>query len=281
MHYSRVFILLSVVLLASCSTLKQMADVKNPTANVSGVALTGVSLDSITLAIDLDVTNPNPFAINTGAFNLDLAVDTKSIASVDKGNAGVKLPAKGTAKTTLPLTLRFTDLYQAVADLKNANEFAYTLAGAVSVALPILGNQEIPLSFNGRLPIPKLPTISLKSAQLGSLSWSGAEMAVVLDVTNPNVFGIDLNKLAYQIDTAGTAVGGGTVKALSLDKGQQQAVTIPLKLSFSELGMSLYRMLTGSAPVDVGVSGSADIKPGLPLWKPEPLSFSASKSLTR
>ena len=281
MNYSRAFILFSVVFLASCSTLKQMANVQKPTANVSGVALTGVTLDSLTLAIDLDVTNPNPFAINTGAFNMDLAVDSKSIASVDKDNAGVELPAKGTAKTTLPLTLRFVDLYEAVAALKDKNEFAYTLAGAVSVALPILGNQEVPLSFNGSLPIPKIPKISLKSAQLSSFSWRGAEMAVVLDVTNPNVFGINLNELAYQINAAGTSVGAGAVSALSLEKGQQQAVSIPLKLSFSELGMSLYKILTSSEAVDVGVSGSADINPDLPLWKPDPLSFDLSKSLTR
>ncbi|WP_276666894.1 LEA type 2 family protein [Thalassolituus oleivorans] len=281
MNYSRAFILLSVIFLASCSTLKQMANVQKPTANVSGVALTGVTLDSLTLAVDLDVVNPNPFAINTGAFNLDLAVDSKSIASVDKDNTGVELPAKGTAKTTLPLTLRFVDLYEAVAGLKDENEFAYALAGSVSVALPILGEQEVPLSFNGSLPIPKIPKISLKSAELGSSSWRGAEMAVVLDVTNPNVFGINLNELAYQINAAGTSVGGGSLDAINLEKGQQQEVTIPIKLSFSEIGMSLYKILTGSAPVEVGVSGSADINPDLPLWKPDPLSFDVSKSLTR
>jgi LEA14-like dessication related protein len=131
------------------------------------------------------------------------------------------------------------------------------------------------------LPIPQLPKISFSDVSLSDVSWSGAKLKVDLDVSNPNIFGLDLNTLAYNLEAEGKSLGSGSLEGVTLEKGQTQTLSIPMDVSLTNLGISLFRMLSGGEAVDIGLSGKADVAPDIGVWKPEPMTFEAKRTLNQ
>jgi len=265
--------------LSACSTLQQIVDVQKPSAEVAGVSLGNLALDQATLLVDVAVANPNGFALDAAGFDLDLTIAGQQLASVAQHDTAVSVPANGKESVQLPVTLKFAEIASAVGGLGDKDSVDYALDGTVTMNIPVLGDISLPLSFADILPIPKLPKISFSDSSLGDVSWSGAKLLVKLDVTNPNAFGIDLNSLAYNLEAQGKSLGSGAVNNVTLEKGQTQALEIPLDVSLTNLGISLFRMLSGGDAVDVGLSGKADLAPDLGIWKPEPMEFSATRTL--
>lgn len=272
---------LTLLLLSGCAALQEQLNVQKPTADVKGVNIADMTLDSVSLLVDMNINNPNAFGFNTSGFDLALAVENNTLATLDQSNQALSVPANGSASTSVPLTLKFADIYNAISSVKNKDEFNYGIDAGFNVALPVIGNVRIPVNFASSLPIPKRPEISFRDASLGKVGWSGAEMKLVLDVANPNSFGIDLNALNYQIVSAGQSLGGGSVKAVSLKEGEKHQITIPVNLSFAKLGSSLVSMLTGGKDMDIDLNGTLDFAPDLGFWKPEPMEFSVRQALSK
>lgn len=277
--FRTVAISLTMLLLASCATLQGMVDIQQPTARVAGVSIEKLSLDQVTLLVDVNVANPNAFALDIAGFDMNLAISEQRLASVNQSAPSASVPAKGEQSIPLPVTLKFSDVAAAVDDLSRKNQVDYALDGRVRVNLPVLGNIDVPLNFSDTLPIPKLPKIRFSNISLSDVSWGGAKMLVSLDVENPNAFGVDLNSLAYNLQAEGKAISTGSVDQIKLEQGQAQKVDIPLEVSLTNLGISLFRMLSGGKAVDIGIDGSADVTPSLGIWKPEPVTFNAKQTL--
>ncbi|MDF1763440.1 MAG: LEA type 2 family protein [Oleibacter sp.] len=270
-----------VLILSACASLQQMVDVKKPTANVSGVSLGELSQQAATLLIDLNVDNPNGFALDAAGLDLGLSIDGNNLANINKQDSGMKIPANGSGKLQLPLTLNFKDVLAAIGGLGSQNAVDYALAGSLTVNLPVMGKVSLPLNFADVLPIPQLPKVSFSNVSMDSIGYDGAKMTIDLDVSNPNIFGVNLNDLVYNLQANGKSLSSGKVNAVKLEKGQTQRVSIPLDVSLTNMGLSLFRVLSGGESVNMGLTGGANIAPDIGIWTPAPLSFSAERKLNK
>ncbi|PYF83096.1 LEA14-like dessication related protein [Marinomonas alcarazii] len=270
-----------IVLLSGCSALQKTMDVHKPKASVTGVAIESLSTESVTLLVDVKVSNPNSFALKTAGFDLDLLINQQNIAKVKQPDASLSLPAKGSNSIALPVTLTFDQVIKSVGDLSKMTEFNYAVDGDVVVDLPVLGNLSMPVHFAGALPIPKQPEVAFKNLNVDSIGLSGVKLSVDLEVTNPNRFDVTLSKVGYQLKTAGKSLGEGNIQNISLLEGKTQRLSIPLSISVGDMGSSLYRLLMSSDPVSVDVSVEADVDTSIRGWKSTPLSFETQQILQR
>ena len=273
-------LLAAFTLLSGCAALQDVAKVMKPEASVADVSVADLSLQSITLLVDVKVDNPNAFALNTSGFDLDLDIAGSTLANVKQPDSKMSIPAQGSNHMKLPVTLAFKDLYSAVSGAAGKNSVPYGIKGNVKLNLPVLGDVSLPLSFEDILPIPKMPDIKLNNIRLDSASLSGIKLNMDMEVTNPNSFGLTVNSLGYALKAAGKSLGSGNMQSLNIGEGESKVVSVPLSLSLSELGMSLYKMLTGSDAVKFALQGNADIAPDLGVWKPEAFSFNSEKSVS-
>jgi LEA14-like dessication related protein len=256
-------------------------DVHKPKASISGVSIGSLSTDSVTLLLDVDVTNPNVFPLKTAGFDLGLLVNGNNIAKVNQPDSSLSLPAKGSNSVRLPVTLTFDQLLKSVSGLKGQKQLDYAVEGDVAVNLPVLGDLKMPVEFAGQLPIPQKPDVALKGVNMDSIGLSGAKFSVDLEITNPNDFDVNLSDINYQLASQGASLGGGKISKLDLGKGQKQSLSIPLNIGFSGLGMSSYRLLTSSDPVSVDISVAANVDTDIAGWKPSPLKFETQQMLKR
>jgi len=273
-------LLLSFNLLSGCAALKDAAHIEKPKASVAGVSVADLSLQAITLLVDVEVANKNAFDLHTSGFDLDLNVAGSKLAKVQQPDTKLKIPAKGSKHVKLPVTLPFKDVYSAVSGAMGKNSVPYGVNGKVTLNVPVLGDISLPLSFEGVLPIPKMPDIKLQGIRLDSAGVSGIKLNMDIEVKNPNMFGLKVNSLGYALKAGSKSLGSGDVKSLTIKKGGTQVVSVPLTLSLSQAGMSLYQALTGKGKVDFSLSGKADITPDLKVWKPGTMKFDTDKAVS-
>ncbi|ETI62604.1 LEA type 2 family protein [Marinomonas profundimaris] len=270
-----------IVLLSGCSALQKTMEVSKPKALVTGVSVDSLSMEAVTLLVDVEVSNPNSFAIKTAGFDLDFLINDRKIASVAQADSNLTLPAKGKNSLQLPVTLTFDQVMKSVEGLSTNTEFNYAIDGNVVVNLPVLGDWNMPVSFSGVLPIPKQPEVVFKEVSVDAIGFSGVQLHVDLSITNPNVFEINLQDVSYALKAEGQSLGQGEIQSIDLPKGSTQTLSIPLSIGISDMGMNLYRLLTSSDPVAVDVNVGAKVDTDIAGWRSTPLQFKTQQVLSR
>ena len=84
------------------------------------------------------------------------------------------------------------------------------------------------------------PTVSMRSVDLTSLSFTGIGANFVMNVNNPNAIGLDLARLGYQLTIEGKrlAAGQGNQPA-NIPAMGQGVVTLPVSINFSDFVASV------------------------------------------
>lgn len=274
--------LFAVLLLgmSGCSTINQLTNMQKPEASVKKVSITGLSFDAVDLLFDIDVRNPNALGIKLNSFDYELQMNENSFLS-GLNDSGLEIAANGQKTVQLPLTLKFADLYNMFSSLKDQDSSVYELQAGFAFDVPVLGAVRIPVSKSGSIPNVKLPKIRVGALKLNNISLSGADLALILKVDNPNIFGINLNKLKYRFDVNGRSWGTGEIaQALRITEKGEGELTIPISLNFMELGMGLYNALTRGESLSYRLNGNVNFGTTLPLLGETQLSFDRDGQIT-
>ena len=134
-------VLLAVVMAVSCSVLERA--VEKPTVSVNAVRFQSVSLNEGRLDSQLQVYNPNAFALPTRKVTYHLKLNGRDIISselvLDKN-----LPAKGTVALSVPIRFHYSEVLQGITSIFQLGRIQYQLLGDVDV-----GFMTIPFSRSG------------------------------------------------------------------------------------------------------------------------------------
>lgn len=259
--------LAQMFLLAGCATMEQVSQAlegQKPSAVVQGLRLTGLDRDGVDLTFDVQVDNPNPVGISLAGLDYDLKLLGSSFLTGEQPG-GMKLAARGSSQVQVPVRLGFQQLLDTYRQLKGAKEVAYELDLGMGFEVPLLGQVRVPVNYRGEVPIPEMPSVSLRSLDVQQLTLSGASLLMQLEVDNPNRFSLLLDKLNYQLKLNGYDVGGGVVdKAVEVGQDGRGVISLPLSLDFAKAGMGLYSALMGKG-ISYDLSGFMDASSSNPM----------------
>ncbi|MFZ5517941.1 MAG: LEA type 2 family protein [Candidatus Zhuqueibacterota bacterium] len=248
-----------------CAALQELANVQKPTLEFQRVRFTGMSFETVNLAFDVSIKNPNPLSASLAGFDYNFQINGASFLSGQQP-AQLTIAANAESALEIPLTLAFKDLYQTYQTLKNQDSSAYKIDSGLLFDLPILGRTRIPVSHEGHLPLIKLPDVRMGSLKLKNINFSGAELELKLNVNNPNNFNLLMNKLDYNVAINGaTWAKGLTQKAMTIREKSESAITIPVSLSFSSMGRTIYNVIMGNEKLNYHLTGSLDANSSIPL----------------
>lgn len=210
-HGLRLVTAAGLLLAAGCQgrlgeTLKGLVgSVERPTVKAVRPRITGLDLDSVALAFDIDIDNPYGVPIKSPRFRYGVDIQGEPFLQEQQAT-GLDLPAKGVGTVTLPVRLTYASLWSAYRKLEGATEVPYRLHGAVAVSA--LGTSlELPVSKSGTFPVLKRPEFSNIEVQIGEVSLRGAQVTVDADIRNPNAFALGLEKLGYALKLGEVGVG--------------------------------------------------------------------------
>lgn len=254
-----------ILLIIGCAALQEFAQVQKPTLKFQKVRFTGMSFETVDLAFDVKITNPNPLSASLAGFDYDFQIDGASFLSGQQPTQ-LTIAANAESELEIPLTLKFKDLYQTYQSLKNRDSSAYKIDTGLMFNLPVLGKTRVPVSHEGHLPLIKLPDVKLGSLKLKNISFTGADLELKLNIDNPNNFNLLMNKLDYNFSINGTTWAKGlTQNTMNIKEKGESAITIPVSLSFSKMGRTIYNVIMGNEKLNYDLKGNLDVNSSLPL----------------
>jgi len=273
---------LLVIFIASCSSmggLKSYTDTVKPTAKIAGTQIKKLAMDQVDLDVELEIDNPNPIAIDMSGFTYEVFVNDKLFTKGEQTQKNT-IAAASVSKTSFPVTLVYSELKKVFKDVKNLNEINYKIKTQVNVDLPVVGTIPVNAADTGKLPIPKIPKISVSNIKLGKMDFKTADVMLTLDVENPNIFDIDITSLIYDINVAGiTWVKSSLKKPVELKNAAHSKVDIPITINIWDVGGSVLESLTKQKPLSYNVTGNMAVNTDLPLFQDIKLPFDYSASV--
>lgn len=256
-----------MILGAGCSTLKEMANIRTPSATVEAVRFDHFNFTNIGLVFDVRVDNPNAIPVHLAGMDYSFAVEGRSLMS-GRQDEKLEIAAGKKSSIAVPVDLNLTQLYQAIASLGGRDSFPYEFKSTFDLDLPVLGKTTVPVAHQGELPVVKPPSVEFGGLKKNSLNLLGADLTLQLDVENPNAFSLMMKKFNYQFAVDGKTWAQGVAgQPMGLESKAGSRLEIPISLNFLTMGKSLYQIVAGQANAEYELVGGMDWDSSLPLLK--------------
>jgi len=246
--------------LSGCGVAEGLLGGDKPSAHVTGVSLKDIGLRSITMLFDLKLDNPYSAPLPLVNVDYSLASKGKQFLS-DAAQLQGTVPAKGSKTVSLPVTLTYLGLLEALKDVRPGAIVPYEATLGLSVDAPVVGKLRLPLKKEGELPVPAVPEVSVSQIKWDNVSLDHAGGRFTLNLVNRNRFPVELSKLAYALRLGGVEVANSAITtptALPADGGAG-AVEAPISLSPKGLGLAAFNMLLGEG-AGYQLQGALDVK---------------------
>jgi LEA14-like dessication related protein len=252
--------------LSACESLGGLfSGLPRPNARLVGASFGGLSAESVRL--DLDVEVDNPYAVDLPVARIDAAfardADPIFETSVEPD---APIPASGSRRLTVPVSIRFVDLVTAVAGLELGGTMPYRVDLALGFDAPGVGPVEIPLRHSGELWIPAPPSVSVQRVGITEASVTRIRAEVVLDLASENSVSLPLNRFDYGLRLAGAEIARSRVAAgTELPATGRQQITIPVDTNPLQAGAALVQAIAAGR-VDYAVEGDLELDTPLGPW---------------
>ncbi len=259
-----IVIVLSSILLFGCnsSKIKQAIQNQKPKVSIIQVRVIDIDFEQITLGFETQIDNPNPVDISLAGIDYDLHLQGSSFL---KGNTRkpVSIKASSISLVELPLTIGFDQLKNSYEAIRDKTSVAYLLNLGLLIDIPVIGQYSHSVQQQGNLPVPIKPSIRLADIKINHINFNGAEVDVSIGIENPNPFSAILERLDYTLRINGQQWASGvSEKPGTIEANSDSTIKIPLNLQFSQMGIGLFKLLTGSSNIDYALSG--DLKARVP-----------------
>lgn len=245
--------------LTGCATVRQIASgtLARPSADVTAVRLTNVTLSSADMSFDVAITNP--LAVAVPLADVDFSLASRGSPFVEGVTAFDRSISAGATETvTLPVSLDYVELVRTLASVRPGHVVPYEASIALHLSLPGGQALRLPVSKSGELPIPQAPSVGVSSIRWDELSLTRARGVLALDITNTNAFPFDLSALDYGLSLGRNRIADGSAsRQRAFEPGESAPLELPLEVSLASLGASALEMLAGGdAPyaLDLGLT---------------------------
>lgn len=267
------------LMLSGCSMIGSLigrAKIKEPEVSFIGAEISKLSFDAIDFLFDLKIKNPNSIGIKLAGFDYDFLINENSFLKGAQEEV-TEIIANGEEMIRLPLSFRFSDVYQTFQVLRDRGISSYRINVGLSFNLPILGMIRVPISKSGDFPLVKFPKISLDSVILENLSLSGANLKIALKFNNPNIFAIILNNIKYQFNVNGQSLISGNMESkIQVNENGENIIELPFSINFLQAGMAIQQIITGNDNLNYQLRGNLDISTSHKLLEQLSLPFDLS-----
>ncbi|WP_119396131.1 NDR1/HIN1-like protein [Salinibius halmophilus] len=252
------FSFITTLFIAGCASVPTLQSM-TPAVEVTNTRLAGLSMQSANVEALIEIQNKAPINLMTKNLQLDLQVAGQTIADVLL-NDPISIEANGSKMVAVPINLPYQALFNAANELKGANEFSFALVGSTAFPIPGFGDARVPLNFEGTLPIPQLPKITLDEVVLSELGVRKTVMDVYIGIENPNIFPLTLTDFNIKMDANDNRLlDVRALQDIQVASGESVRKKFPLTLQIDRAGIMLYQAILGQEPIDWNISGRTDV----------------------
>jgi len=244
----------------SCALLEQ-GGVERPSVSLESTRVASLSLSDVDLLLGFDIRNPNSFGVRFDRLDYRLSVAGQPLAEGDQ-RRGFEIPAGGSSRAEIPLSLAWDDLARIYQSLRSGGEADYRIDAGFWFEVPILGAVRVPVTSDGGFPRLSLPRLSVAGLDVGRIDAGGASLELTLELDNPNDFPLTVDALDYSLELAGSRVAQvEDAGRMTVARGGRGSWTVPVRIDFAQAGRAVAQALTGGS-IDYRLDGSMSMSSG-------------------
>jgi LEA14-like dessication related protein len=129
-----------------CSSIPK--NIQAPDVAVQSLDVDKATLTDATVIVKLSVRNPNPFGLKMDAIKYGLNLEGKPFASGTL-NDSASVAANGESEISVPLRIKYWDLYSRFSDLLKNKGTSYNIVGSITTH-----GHEFPFKHEGDVKLP-------------------------------------------------------------------------------------------------------------------------------
>jgi len=262
----------------SCSELDDLF--RTPEARIVSVHITRVDFISISLMIDLDISNPNPVGITLNAYDYTLSSSEKNLIS-GRIEEPVSLKANGISTIPIPIEIEYESILSFGSSFRTAESIPLDISLGLEIEFPYMGGIRLDLTGNTEIPILRIPGVSAESIRVDELTFSGAEISLSMSIHNPNHFTLSVDSAEGSLLVSGTEWGKiETGRTVHIPPQTDSDLTLTMQVDFTEIGRTAWRMLTGEGKADIRFEGEIDLSAEIPSFAGRGIPFSTDAKVS-
>jgi len=227
------------LLCTTCSSLGSI--VKAPDVKLKSVAFSSIDFNGLTLINNVEVKNNISINIPLPRIDWNLAVANNPFIN-GAINSGGSLQSRGTTEVQFPVSFTYADLIKVITSL-NDNNARYKIKMTAYIPVPGLGELSWPLEHEGKLPILRLPNVSVAAAPTVSFTYgsapgipTGGKVEFALNVKNNSNIAVKINDLSYVLKINNTSLQKvGVVGNPTINSGATEKINIQLPLALNDI----------------------------------------------
>lgn len=216
-----------------------------PTADITTINISHISLEKAELVVDVLIKNPNPVPIPLVDINYLIGSDGRKLISGLIPDAGT-IRAHGEETVKIPVKLIFDDIKNTFDDIQPGSIIPYLIKVDLIVDVPVFGRLTLPLEKTGEIPIPYKPDIDIEKIKFETFSFEETVAVLHLKLENKNDFDLFLNALDYEVWLCDVSIGGAELsKSAKIEKTGISNIEVPITFRPKDLGSALWDMMRG------------------------------------
>ncbi len=234
-------VLLAAAPLGGCQTLLNLlrTGLREPDVRITKMEMKEATLDRVTMMFHTAITNPNPIGLQLAGLGYALRVEGDQLA---RGNVDedMKLKAKGKSTLRFPVEFALGETSRAILKLLKLSEADYGIDTAFKFRVPELGKVSVPVTFEGKFPVPKIPRFDVRNVRFTSIGPGGLGMRVTTSVKNTNRFDLPLDGFKFNFKLNGRSVlKNEAVAGMRLRAGQTRDIPLDFTFGLLDAGLTL------------------------------------------
>jgi len=261
-------VLICGLMFSTCNMLKGIVKdaVKKPEVTLKSVDFSNIDFNGLTLLSKVSVKNDNVIDIPLPKIDWDLlVVNNPFLNGVIQSNGSLK--SMGSTEVQFPVTFTYANLVKGIAAL-NDNNARYKIKMTAHIPIPGLGDLSWPFEHEGKIPIVRVPNISVATAPAVSLTKNsmgiptGGKIEFALNVKNNSNIAVKLSELFCVLKIGNTSLSkAGITGNPNINSGATEKLTFQLSLSASDITAIGATVLSGS---NFNYSLTGNYKLGIP-----------------
>ena len=245
--------------LTGCASLEDALAFGKPSASILGVSFKDVGLEAATLLFNVNVENP--YSVPLPLVNVDYGLASGATPFLSgKADLQGAVPAQGSKTVSVPATVKYAELLKVLEGVRPGAVVPYEAELGLSVKPPVAGPLRLPLKKQGQLPVPTVPEVSVQEVKWDKLSLNEAGGRFRLNMVNRNQFPVEMSKFTYALSLGDVEVANSSLaRSVAFTSGGAGTLDIPISVSPKQMGLGLFRLLTGKQG-GYALKGTLDVK---------------------
>lgn len=224
---------------SGCATLVNLLRgvLRDPQITLRKMTVKSATLDRVHTVFDVDIMNPNPVGFRLDGLGYAISLEGSRFARGDI-NQSIALEANGSSRLSLPVELSLGRSAEAILRLLGKKEVDYALDTVFKFRWT-QGKLEVPVTFQGVMPLPQVPEIQVRDFRFTSIGVGGIGVRVLTTVRNPNPYDIPIDRFRFDVTLNGRRVlKNENVSGVRLRPRQARDVRLEFTVGLVEAGLT-------------------------------------------